>query len=358
MSSHADPKALTVTAFTATEFGEPLVKQTYEAAPLGAGDVTVKVLACGVCASDADILRGKYGKDMTQAMGYLLPLVAGHEGVGEVTELGATVKHLKVGDRVGLGVYRGACKACDSCATGKDNLCPAKALMFIKGAKGAFADCLRIDAAYAFKVPDGIPTEKAGPLMCAGLTTFAPFKEHNIRPGQRVGVVGLGGLGHLALQFAKAFGCEVSAFSRGTAKKEEVTTFGAHHYVDSGDADAMKGAANSLDYLLLTANGGDADVSKQLALLRPGGKIVCMGLAAPAITVSLMQLIPRQLSVVGSAAGSSATMREMLAFSALHGIAPMTEDFPFDRVNEALARVVKGDLRYRAVLRWDLVKQQ
>jgi uncharacterized zinc-type alcohol dehydrogenase-like protein len=277
-------------------------------------------------------------------------MVAGHEGVGIVKEVGSLVQHLKVGDVVGLGVGRGCCRECLQCSEGRNNLCPKKVMMFKDGAKGAFSEFMRIRADWAIKIPDSIPIEKAGPLMCAGTTTFAPFVNWDIRPGQSVGVVGIGGLGHLSLQFARAYGCEVYALSRGMGKEVESKHFGAHHFVNTEDASQVKSIAGRLDYLMVTAGGPNVDLGGLMSTLASNGTMVIMGMIGVEVKVPLMELIMGQKRVVGVAAGSTTTTKEMLKFAALHKIYPTVEPFPFDKINEAIEHVAQGKARYRAVL--------
>jgi len=223
--------------------------------------------------------------------------------------------------------------------------------MFAGGGKGCFAEYVRIDARYAIPVPDAIPTKFAGPLFCAGGTTFSPFRVHNVQPGQHVGIVGVGGLGHLAIKFARSYGCRVTAFSRGTAKEAECLSLGAHHFVDTTNPETLKKLPKLVDYLFLTASGPDMDINFLMSALRPQGKLIIMGVPGLAPTpVSFVGLIMNQHSVVGSAGGSSAQYRDMVEFSALHGITPQCELFPVSQINEVLEKVKKGEVKYRAVL--------
>jgi uncharacterized zinc-type alcohol dehydrogenase-like protein len=339
-----------IKAWAAMDYGAPLVEWEYEAPALKPNEVGVEVRACGICLSDVDLLRAKHGAALTKMIGYTCPMVAGHEGVGIVREVGSLVHHLKVGDVVGLGVGRGCCRECMNCLEGKNNLCAKKEMMFKEGAKGAFSEFMRIKADWAIKIPDGIPIDKAGPLMCAGTTTFAPFRTCDIRPGDAVGVLGIGGLGHLSLQFARAFGCEVYALSRGTSKEAEARTLGAHHFVNTDDADRMNAITGKLNYLMVTAGSSNLDFGVLMKTLAANGTLVLMGIIGHEVKVSVMELIMGQKKVTGIAAGSTATTYEMLHFAALHKIIPQTEPFPFANINEAIQHVADGKARYRAVL--------
>jgi len=261
------------------------------------------------------------------------------------------VTHLKVGDRVGLGIYRDSCGSCSDCFHGSDNSCAKKKLMFQQGGIGCFSEYVRIDARYALPIPDAVPTQFAGPLFCAGGTTFAPFRLHNILPGQHVGVVGIGGLGHLSIKFARSYGCRVTAFSRGTAKEEECRKLGAHHYVDTTNPQSLKSLPVLVDYLMLTASGTDLDVNFLLSALRPQGKLVVLGIAGMTpVPISFVSLVLNQTSIVGGAGSSLGHYLDMVQFSALHGIIPQCELFPVSQINEVIEKVDKGSVRYRAVL--------
>jgi len=262
------------------------------------------------------------------------------------------VKHLKVGSRVGLGVYRDACCACLSCQDGKNNLCHSKMLMFMFKNHGTFSDYVRIKATFAFLIPDGLKDlESVGPLLCAGVTTYAPFKVHNIRPGQKVAVLGIGGLGHLSIKFGHAFGCEIYALSSSADKAESAKQCGAHHFIDMKKDPELKAVANTFDYIMLTGSGPDVNFKALFNALANNGKIIVMGFPGFAdIPVSPVAIIMAQKGIVGSASGSSGAALEMLNFAALHNILPLVEKFPFSQVNEVLAKVKANQVRYRAVL--------
>jgi len=337
----------TIKAYAAHKSGEPLIVYEYEASPLKATEVEVKIKACGVCASDVDVLAGKY-----DSFGiYTYPIVCGHEGVGEVTQVGANVSSLKLGDIVGLGVYRNCCGTCDYCAQGDTNVCPQSVMIFTLGNKGCFGEYVRIDARFAFPIPKELPVEYAAPLMCAGATVFAPFYNHNIRPGQTVGVIGIGGLGHLAIQIAKAYGCQVYAFSNSPAKEKECRHFGAHHFINMKDEASRNSAVGKLDYLLMTASGSDVNYAYYLNALKKLGTLVIMGAGGLTdIPVSPAALILGQRSVAGSAAGSIHVYKKMIEFCALHHIHPTIEKFEVKDINKAIERVRSGEVRYRAVI--------
>lgn len=334
-------------AWTCKAAGEAVEYLPLELPAIGETEVRVSVKFCGLCASDISAFG-------PHAAMYKWPLVAGHEGVGIVTEVGSGVKQRREGDRVGLGIYRGSCGDCRWCSMGRDNLCKQKKLMFMQGKSGAFGEVVQIDERYAVPIPDAIPLEYAGPLMCAGTTVFAPFVNHNIRPGDRVGVVGIGGLGHLALRFARAMGCVTTAFSRSDSKKAEAEGFGAKLFVSTGDQEQVKAAAGSQDFLLITASGPDVNWDQLLALLDAGGSLIIMGFTSMApIPVSPVQLISGQKKVCGSAGGSLHVTKSMLDFVAANQCFPQIEVMPVEQINEAMRKVSQNQVRFRAVLKFN-----
>jgi len=265
--------------------------------------------------------------------------------------VGSLVTHLKIGDIVGLGVYRYSCDNCQECAEGRNNLCHKKVAMFMGKEKGCFGDYVRIEAKFAFKIPEGIKIEDAGPLMCAGATVFAPFRLHNITSGSSVGVVGIGGLGHLALQFAKAFGCEVYAFSTSADKEEECKKLGAHKFINTSDETSKKSAIGKIDYLMMTASGSGMDYKYLMQALASNGTLIILGITGVAdIPVSPIDLVLNQKTIVGGAAGSRAVYLDMLQFCALHHIKPIIQTWPVSQINDAIAVVKSGKIRYRAVV--------
>jgi len=217
--------------------------------------------------------------------------------------------------------------------------------------KGTFSDYVRIKAVYAVPIPDALKDlESVGPLLCAGATTYAPFKVHNIRPGQKVAVLGIGGLGHLSIKFARAAGCEVYALSSSADKADSIKAMGAHHFVDTKKDPELDTVKDKFDYIMVTAAGGDLNFNFLVRALCNGGKIILMGISAKEIKVSGVSLIIGQKTICGSAAGSLSSVIEMLNFCALHNILPQVEKFPFSKVNEVMAKVKNNEVRYRAVL--------
>jgi uncharacterized zinc-type alcohol dehydrogenase-like protein len=320
---------------------EPLRSFQYEPQELGLGDVEIKITHCGICHSDLHLINNDWGISV-------YPLVPGHEIIGAVTAVGSSVTRLKIGQRVGVGWEAGACLECEYCNRGEENLCARNQFTCV-GRPGGFAERIRVHSHFAFPIPEAIESEKAGPLLCGGITVFTPLRAFGVTPLMRVGVIGIGGLGHLALQFARAFGCEVTAFSSTPAKEAEARKFGAHHFAASTDAAAMAKLGSSFDFLLSTVNA-DLDWNAYLNLLRPKGKLCIVGAALQPLNISAFALIVGQKTVCGSNTGGRPAILEMLEFAARHGIRPQVELKPMAEANAALARLAANQARYRIVL--------
>lgn len=334
----------TVKGYAAAAAGAPLAPFEYALGDLGHDEVDIDVRYCGICHSDLSMLDNEWR--MTT-----YPFVPGHEIVGHIAAAGEHVAHLRPGQAVGLGWFSGSCMHCHECMSGDHNLClTAEATMV--GRHGGFANRVRAKAMWVTPLPDGVDLAKAGPLFCGGITVFNPIVQNGIRATDRVGVVGIGGLGHMALQFLDAWGCEVTAFSTSPGKEEEALAFGADRFVDTRDADALAALAGSLDMILVTINV-ELDWEAYLTALRPRGRLHVVG-AVPSVSAGGFSLIGAQKSISGSPLGSPATVGEMVRFAARHGIAPMTEPFPLSEVNEAMDRLRSGRARYRIVLENDL----
>lgn len=322
--------------------GAKLEQIEYDAGALRPEQVQVKVESCGICHSDVSMIDNSWGNSR-------FPLVAGHEVIGVIEEVGEQVKGLKVGDRVGLGWFSGSCMACQPCMSGRHQLC-GNSEQIIVGRHGGFADRVRANWEWAIKLPDTLDPASAGPLFCGGITVFGPIADFNVKPTDRVGVVGIGGLGHLALQFLNKWGCEVTALSSNPAKADDARRLGAHHVVSSRDSAALKKLAGSLDFILVTANV-TLDWDAYLAALAPDGRLHFVGAVLEPVPVPAFSLIGGRKSLSGSPLGSPATVATMLDFCARHQIAPVTETFPMDEVNAALDHLRAGKARHRIVLK-------
>ncbi|NJK35832.1 MAG: NAD(P)-dependent alcohol dehydrogenase [Oscillatoriales cyanobacterium SM2_2_1] len=333
---------MNVQAFAATALGEPLTPFTYELPPLGDRQVDITVESCGICHSDLSMLHNHWG--ITQ-----YPFVPGHEVVGIIASTGDRVTQLQVGQRVGLGWFSHSCGHCHWCMTGDHNLCQT-AEQTIVGRHGGFADVVRAYEEWVIPLPESLDPLTAGPMFCGGITVFNPIIQHDIKPTDHVGVIGIGGLGHLALKFLRAWGCAVTAFTSTPAKADEARRLGADRVIDSRDPQALANATNSLDLILCTANA-NLDWGKYIAALRPKGRLHFVGVVPSAIETHVFPLIAAQKSLSGSPLGSPEITKQMLDFAARHRIAPEVETFSFSAVNEALAHLESGKARYRIVLK-------
>jgi uncharacterized zinc-type alcohol dehydrogenase-like protein len=331
-------------AYAATSRGGPLQPYSYNPGELAGDDVEIAVSHCGICHSDLSMLDNDWGQSR-------YPFVPGHEVVGTVTALGREAKGLSVGQRVGVGWTAFSCLSCPECISGHHNLC-AQTQGTIVGRHGGFADRLRVQWTWARPLPEVLDPAKAGPLLCGGITVFTPLLEYNISPTSRVGVIGIGGLGHLALQFANKWGCEVHAFTTSPSKEEEARGLGARFVHNTKEPDALKKIARSLDLIISTINVPQ-DVPALLETLAPNGRLHVVGAVLQPMEVPVFGLIMGQKSISGSPTGSPGAIDRMLEFCARHQIVPITETFPMSEANEALEHLRSGKARYRIVLEND-----
>ena len=330
-----------IKAYAAFEPKGELKPFEYDPGELRPHEVEIDIHYCGICHSDLSVLDDEWG--MTE-----YPVVPGHEVVGKISKTGDRVKHLAVGQTVGLGWHAGYCNECSLCRTGDHNLC-ANAQPTIIGHHGGFADKVCAAADSVVPVPDGIDLESAGPLFCGGITVFNPLVQFDITPTAKVAVIGIGGLGHLALQFLNAWGCEVTAFTSSETKKEEALRLGAHHTLDSRDAKEIEAATGRFDLVISTVNV-KLDWNLYIGTLSPRGRLHFVGATLDPLDISVFPLIVGQRTVSGSPVGSPATIARMLEFARRHNIKPVIEKFSFDEINEALARLRSGQAHYRIVL--------
>jgi uncharacterized zinc-type alcohol dehydrogenase-like protein len=336
-----DTKQSRFRAWAADAPGAALKPFEYDPGPLGDEDVEIEVLHCGICHSDLSMLDNEW-----RVTAY--PFVPGHEAVGRVVGLGSRARGLEIGQMVGIGWNRGSCMHCRTCMEGEHHLC-AQVEATIVGRHGGFADRLRAHWAWAIPLPAGLDPAAAGPLFCGGVTVFSPLLEHGVKPTDRVGVVGIGGLGHMAVRFLKAWGCEVTAFTSSPAKRDEALALGAHHVVSSTEREALKRIAGTLDFVLVTSNV-PLDWSAFIGTLGPKGRLHVVGGVLEPIPVQVFALMMQQRSLSSSPTGSPANLATMLDFCARHGILPQVEHFPMDRVNDALQHLRDNRARYRVVL--------
>ena len=332
----------TVNAFAAHDAGGQLEKFQYELPKLGSDQVDIKVDYCGICHSDLSMVNNEWG--MTQ-----YPLVPGHEIVGEVVAVGDEVKNLSIGDKVGLGWFSASCMHCNQCMDGSQHLC-GTAEATIVGRHGGFGDYVRGHWSWAVPLPKGIDMAKAGPLLCGGITVFNPIIMAGVKPTDKVGVIGIGGLGHMALKFLSAWGCEVTAFSSNPNKKEQILKMGAHNVVNSRDPKELESIAGSLNFILNTTNV-TLDWNSYLTTLAPKGRFHNVGAVLEPMAIPAFTLIGGEKSVAGSPLGSIALTRTMLEFCVRHDIYPTVEEFKMEDVNKAMKHLEEGKARYRIVLK-------
>ena len=330
-----------IKAYAASEAGGELKPFEYDPGPIGYNDVEIEVEHCGICHSDLNMLENAWG--MAE-----FPLVPGHEVVGSIASVGPGVTSVQAGQRVGLGWHAGYCMTCAACMGGDHNLC-ANAQGTIISRHGGFADRVRAHAASVVALPQDIDVQSAGPLFCGGITVFNPLIQFGIKPTDRVAVVGIGGLGHMALQFLNAWGCQVTAFTSSDAKKTEALDLGAHQTVNSRDPDDIKAAAGQFDMIISTVNV-KLDWNSYVETLKPKGRLHLVGATLDPLDLALIPLLMGQRSVSSSPVGSPANIAKMLDFALRHNIKPVIEDFPMHQVNDALARLKSGQARYRIVL--------
>ena len=321
--------------------GATLLPYKYDAGELKPNEVQIRVSHCGVCHSDVHLIDNDWGLSK-------YPFIPGHEIVGKVTAVGAEVRDRVLGERVGVGWQADSCGICEWCRQGDEHLC-AKTQPTCIGRNGGYADSIRVNSHFAIPVPEVLESENVAPLLCGGITVYSPLRNHGVRPSSRVGVVGIGGLGHLGVQFARAFGAEVTAFSTSKDKEAEARSLGAHHFVNTRDTGALKKLSGCFDFLLSTVSA-DQDWQGLVNALRPKGTLCVVGASPSPMQIAAFSLIGGQKALAGSPTGSPRDLHEMLDVAARHGVKATTERFPMAAANEAVAKVKKNQVRYRAVL--------
>jgi uncharacterized zinc-type alcohol dehydrogenase-like protein len=321
--------------------GAQLLPYKFNPGELPPNQVEIKISYCGVCHSDIHLIDNDWGFSK-------YPFIPGHEVIGTVVAVGSDVKDRKAGERVGVGWQADSCGICEWCRQGDEHLCALSQPTCV-GRNGGYAEKIRVNSRFAIPVPEVLESEGVAPLLCGGITVYAPLRNHGVRPSSRVGVIGIGGLGHIGLQFAKAFGAEVTAFSTSKNKEAEAKSLGAHHFVNTRDTGALKKVAGSFDLLLSTVNA-DQDWQGYVNALRPKGMLCVVGAPPSPMQIQAFSLIGQQRRISGSPTGSPRDLHEMLDVAARHGVKAMTERFPMAKANDAVAKVKKNQVRYRAVL--------
>ena len=321
--------------------GAELLPFRYDPGELGPQQVEISITHCGICHSDLHLISNDWGISQ-------YPFIPGHEIVGTITAAGAEVRSLRVGQRVGLGWQSNSCGICEWCSRGMENLCPAAEGTCVHR-HGGYAERVRANSRFVIPIPDVMSSEHTAPLLCGGITVYNPLRTHGINPSSRVGIVGIGGLGHLAIQFARVFGAGVTAFSTSIAKEEEARALGAHHFVNTRESKAMKEVAGTLDFILSTINA-DQDWGVYVTALRPTGTLCFVGGPPSPVSVHAFPLISGLRSISGNPTGSPYRLKEMLDVAARHGVKAKIEAFPMSHANAAIEKVKKNKVRYRAVL--------
>mgnify|MGYP006125044351 FL=1 len=332
-----------IKAYAAMSKGSSLELYEYEAEPLKPNEVNIKVESCGICHSDISAIDGSWGISK-------YPMVAGHEVIGEIIGTGSDVSLHKIGDRVGLGWHSGYCNDCVQCDAGDHNFCSStKKTVFSQ--HGGFAEQVTADQVSVISIPTGVKHEDAGPLLCGGITVFTPIVEFNINKNHKVGIIGIGGLGHLALKFYKALGCHVTAFTNSNDKDNLLESLGADVIVSSTDKSKIKNLVGQFDLIISTVNV-KLDWNLFLSTIKPRGRLHFVGAVLAPIETSVFSLMSGRKSISGSPVGSPNNIRKMLDFCAQHNISPMTEHFKFSEINSAIEKLRNNRIRFRAVLSW------
>ncbi len=314
-------------------------------------DVEIKIHYCGICASDLHTLRSGWG-----ATNY--PIVVGHEIVGETIKVGSNVKNIKQGDIVGVGAQSGSCLACGPCTSDKEPYCDSGMIGTYNGkykdgksSSGGYADFARVNGHFCIPIPESVDPAVAAPMMCGGVTVYSPLKQNNVGPGSKVGVIGIGGLGHFAIMFAKALGAEVTAISSSHSKEEDAKKMGATDFIASSDKDSFKNNKRRFDLIICTVNSPDMPMSQYLSMLKVHAKLVLVGAPEAPIPLSVFPLLMNGVDLGGSAIGSPREIREMLELAQKTNTKTWLQTWPMDKVNEACLAMEDGKARYRYVLK-------
>jgi len=322
-----------------------------------ASDVAIEIRYCGVCHTDIHFARNEWGFTV-------YPVVPGHEILGRVMAVGAGVTKFKVGDLAAVGCMVDSCRTCPSCRQGLEQFCQSGSVFTYNGPDkhsdgmtyGGYSESIVVDEAFTLRVPGNLDPASAAPLLCAGITTYSPMRRWNATKGRKVGVVGLGGLGHMGVKFAHAFGAHTVLFTTSPGKAEDGRRLGADEVVISKDAEAMAKHAGTFDMILDTVSA-DHDINAYLSLLKLDGTLVLVGVPAQPLALSAMGLLMPRRQVAGSLIGGIAETQEMLDFCGRHGIACDVEIIPIQRINEAYERMLRSDVKYRFVIDMASLKQ-
>jgi len=336
-------------AYAAQSATTPLTPFDFNRRSVGAHDVQIEILYCGVCHSDIHQVRNEWG-------GSIYPMVPGHEIVGRITHIGNHVKNFKVGDLAGVGCFIDSCRVCPNCLSGEEQYCDTGMVGTYNGIDkegaptyGGYSTQIVVDEKYTLKISDKLPLHAVAPLLCAGITTYSPLRHVGVTKGQRVGVLGLGGLGHMAVKFAVSFGAEVTMLSSSRSKEADAKKLGAHHFALTSDEETMKKLNNHFDVILNTVSAPH-DYATYLNLLRTNGTMIVVGVPPKPSEVPAFNLIMKRRSIIGSLIGGIRETQEMLDYCAEHNIVSEVEVINIQHINEAYERMLKNDVRYRFVI--------
>ena len=342
---------LNTPAYAALDSGSPLAPFTIERREPRAGEVLIDIRYCGVCHSDVHQARGEWGGNG------LFPMVPGHEIVGHVAAVGEGVERFKIGDAVGVGCFVDSCRSCPQCLAGEEQYCDqgmtgtynARERDTGVPTQGGYSTRITVNQDYVLRIPDALPLDRAAPLLCAGITTWSPLRDYGVKAGDRVAVVGLGGLGHMAVNLAAAMGAEVTVLSTSESKREAALALGANEFAATRDPATFKQLANRFDLVIDTVSG-QHDYNAYLSLLKFDGTMVLLGIPVDAVPVAAGALIMRRRKLAGSLIGGIRETQAMLDFCAEHGVASDIELIDIADINEAYERMIRGDVRYRFVI--------
>ena len=341
---------ISVKGYAAQSDVSPLAPFDFERRDLRPKDVLIDILYCGICHSDLHLVRNEWGRS-------IYPMVPGHEIVGRVIKAGKKAKRFKIGDPAGVGCFVDTCRECSNCKDGLQQYCTGGLMLTYNSyekdgktvTRGGYSTKIVVDEDYALKIPAKLPLEKVAPLLCAGITTYSPLGYWKIGKGHKLGVLGLGGLGHMAVKFGSAFEAKVTVLSSSGAKQQDAKRLGAHDFVVTSDDEKMKQLANHFDFIIDTVSAAH-DYNTYLALLRTNGVMICVGLPSGEEQFSPFNLVLGRRSIGGSVIGGLPETQEMLTYFVSHGITAAVEVVPMQQVNPAYDRIVKGDVRYRFVI--------
>ncbi len=348
--------AIKTKAYAATAHGEELKPLEIQRRDPGPNDVLINIKFCGVCHSDVHQIKDEWSNSK-------YPMVPGHEIVGIVDKVGDKVSKFKTGDRVGVGCMVDSCRECDSCKNDLEQYCEKRMVLTyndielddITPTYGGYSEFITVDEHFVVSIPDNLPLDKTAPLLCAGITTYSPLVHWGAGPGKSVAVVGLGGLGHMAVKLAHALGAEVTVISRSYNKKTDAEAMGAKHYVATSDFEAANKAQNKFDLIINTVSSA-ADMNTYLGMLKRDGTMVLVGAPSDELPIQAFSIIPHRKSLSGSTIGGIRETQEMLDFCGKHDITSDIEVIPINVINDAYERLLKSDVRYRFVIDIDSLK--